>query len=100
VIPGSVTKLQSSEPKRKEIKMGSMGWQEIMVIAIIGFVITALVLFPWFIIYKKIGYSPAMGCLMFIPLVNVIMLFVLAFSQWPIERELQNARGSRQPEDV
>jgi hypothetical protein len=41
-----------------------------------------------------------MGCLMYIPLVNLIMLFVLAFSQWPIERDLQNARNGRPPGDV
>jgi hypothetical protein len=50
---------------------------------------------PWFFIYKKAGYHPAMGCLMFIPLVNVVMLFILAFSQWPIERDLQNALNSK-----
>jgi uncharacterized SAM-binding protein YcdF (DUF218 family) len=62
----------------------------IILLFIAGIVAVALV--PWFLIYKKVGYSPAMGCLMFIPLVNIIMLFVLAFSQWPIERELENAR--------
>jgi hypothetical protein len=69
-------------------------WELSAIIIVAGFLV------PWFFIYKKAGYSPAMGCLMFIPLVNIIMLFVLAFSQWPIERELQNARNSRQPGDV
>lgn len=62
----------------------------IIVLVILGMMVIALV--PWFFIYKKAGFSPAMGCLMFIPVVNIIMLFVLAFSQWPIERDLENAR--------
>ncbi len=53
-------------------------------------VIAIVALLPWFFIYKKAGYHPAMGCLMFLPLVNVVMLFVLAFSEWPIERKLRN----------
>ena len=71
--------------------MGRLGGAELIILLFIaGIAVVALV--PWFFIYKKTGYHPAMGCLMFIPLVNIIMLFVLAFSQWPIERELENAR--------
>jgi CDP-diglyceride synthetase len=49
---------------------------------------------PWFFIYKKAGFHPAMGCLMFLPIVNLVMMFILAFTEWPIERELQNLKGS------
>ena len=68
---------------------GSLGMGELLVIMLIV-VLLGIGFLPWFMIYKKAGYSPAMGCLMFIPLVNIIMLYVLAFSQWPIERELQS----------
>ena len=72
--------------------MRSLGIAElIIVLFFVGIAVVSLV--PWFMIYKKAGYNPAMGCLMFIPIANIVMLFVLAFSQWPIERELQNARG-------
>jgi hypothetical protein len=33
-----------------------------------------------------------MGILMVIPLVNVIMLFFLAFSEWPVLKELKALR--------
>ena len=70
----------------------SLGVPELIVVGVLGtFAIAALI--PWFFIYKKAGYHPAMGCLMFVPLVNVVMLFVLAFSEWPIERELRNLRA-------
>lgn len=72
--------------------MGGLGIAEIVIIIII-LAIGIVAMLPWFFIYKKAGYSPAMGCLMFIPIVNIIMLFILAFSQWPVERELQNAKN-------
>ncbi len=73
---------------------GWIGWgvPELVIIALVAvFGIIALV--PWFFIYRKAGYHPAMGCLMFVPLVNLIMLFVLAFSEWPIERDLRRFRS-------
>jgi hypothetical protein len=75
--------------------MVSLGVPELIVVIIIALILGGAFL-PWFFIYKKAGYHPAMGCLMFIPLANVVMLFVLAFSQWPIERDLQNALSGKQ----
>ncbi len=43
----------------------------------------------WWRIFKKAGYSGALGLLMYVPLVNFILLLVLAFSKWPIERQLE-----------
>jgi hypothetical protein len=31
---------------------------------------------------------------MFVPIVNLVMMFVLAFSEWPIERDLRSLRVS------
>jgi hypothetical protein len=74
--------------------MANLGMLEVIVVIIIALILAGACL-PWFFIYKKAGYHPAMGCLMFIPPVNVVMLFVLAFSQWPIERDLQNALNGK-----
>ncbi|OFW58576.1 MAG: hypothetical protein A2W01_02455 [Candidatus Solincola sediminis] len=43
----------------------------------------------WWMIFKKAGYGGAMGLLMFIPIVNFIMLLILAFGKWPVLRELE-----------
>ena len=43
-------------------------------------------------IYSKAGYPAAMGALMLVPGINVIMLLQLAFSRWPIEREVKNLK--------
>ncbi|HEX6039404.1 hypothetical protein [Longimicrobium sp.] len=37
-------------------------------------------------IVAKAGYAGAWAFLLFVPLVNVIALFVFAFSNWPLER--------------
>ena len=47
-------------------------------------------------IFSKTGYSWALGLLMLVPIANLIMLFVLAFAEWPIERELCSFRQQSQ----
>lgn len=41
----------------------------------------------WFKIFRKAGYSGAMGILMVIPLVNAITFLYFVFSEWPILKE-------------
>ena len=48
--------------------------------------------FIWCRIFGKAGYHGAMGLLMFIPVVNLVMILVLAFKKWPIEDELKSLR--------
>lgn len=40
-------------------------------------------------IFSKAGYCWALGLLMFVPIANIIMPFVLAFGDWPIQKELR-----------
>ena len=47
-------------------------------------------------IFSKTGYSWALGLLMLVPIANLIMLFVLAFAEWPIERELRSFKQQGQ----
>ena len=46
-------------------------------------VMVAAVLYPIGRILSRIGLSPLWSILTFIPLVNLIALWVLAFSDWP-----------------
>jgi hypothetical protein len=58
-----------------------------------GFVILALAV--WFVIFgiplmqiiHRTGYSRAWVLIMFVPLVNVIFLWIYAFRRWPVEGE-------------
>jgi hypothetical protein len=39
---------------------------------------------PFWFIFKKAGFSAWLSILMFVPLANVIILYVVAFSQWKV----------------
>ncbi|MBN2028123.1 MAG: hypothetical protein JW854_15350 [Actinobacteria bacterium] len=61
-----------------------------LIVSIAIAVVVVLFLFSiWWKIFKKAGYSGALGLLMFIPLINFILLLILAFSKWPIQRQLE-----------
>jgi uncharacterized membrane protein YhaH (DUF805 family) len=54
---------------------------------LIGVVIwIVLFLLPAWTIVRKAGYSGAWSLLLLIPVVNIIALFVFAFSTWPVQR--------------
>ena len=68
--------------------MGSMGAGE-LILPLAIFVIPVILFWR---IFKKAGYPPAMGLLMLMPIVNLIAVAILAYSEWPIEQELRQAR--------
>ncbi len=48
-------------------------------------------------IVKKTGSSGIASILFYIPFVNVIYIFLLAYSKWPIEKELEQYREKYGP---
>jgi len=42
-----------------------------------------VVVWPYWRIFGKAGFSPGLSLLMVVPVANVIMLFFLAFARWP-----------------
>lgn len=57
----------------------------------IGLLILSLVIY-WRIA-EKAGFSGAASLLMLIPLVNFFVLLYFAFTEWPIEQRLREARS-------
>jgi uncharacterized protein (DUF983 family) len=55
------------------------GLPELFVLLIFG---TVLVI-PYWQIFKKAGFSSWLSLLMFIPLINLGMIYYLAFAKWP-----------------
>jgi hypothetical protein len=49
-----------------------------------GAMISIIVLIPYWFIFKKAGFSPFLAILMFIPLVNIVLLYFLAFARWNV----------------
>ena len=43
-------------------------------------------------ILAKAGYSPRYVLLLLVPVVNLLLPFVFAFGEWPVERRLRQAR--------
>ncbi len=44
----------------------------------------AIVIIPYWMIWKKAGFSPWLSLLMFVPLINIIALYMLAFMEWKV----------------
>jgi hypothetical protein len=66
----------------------SIGPMEITVILLVG-VLPAIAFWK---IFAKAGYPGALGLLLLVPLVNLVMFFFLAFSDWPVLKELEALR--------
>jgi hypothetical protein len=49
--------------------------------ALIG---SLLIVVPYWLIFKKAGFSPYLALLMIVPLINLVMLYFLAFAQWNV----------------
>lgn len=62
----------------------------------IGLLVTILMAWVYCRIFSKAGYHWALGLLMFVPIANIIMPFVLAFGEWPVHQELRILRQQQQ----
>jgi hypothetical protein len=47
-------------------------------------IFSIVVIIPYWFIFKKAGFSGFLALLMFVPLINVIMLYFLAFARWNV----------------
>ena len=45
-----------------------------------------VVIIPFWRLCQRAGYSPWLSLLMALPLVNLIFIYVLAFSNWPSQK--------------
>jgi hypothetical protein len=57
-----------------------------MVPIMMAFMLVGVIIYivPMWFIWKKAGFSPWLSLLTILPLVNLIMLYVLAFSEWKV----------------
>jgi hypothetical protein len=46
-------------------------------------IMAAVIIVPFWFIFSKAGYSKWLSLLMLVPMVNLILLYFLAFSEWP-----------------
>ncbi len=48
-------------------------------------VVLPIVVIPYWKIFSKAGFAGALSLLMLVPLVNLIVLYVVAFSEWKMK---------------
>ena len=60
-------------------------------------IMAVVIVVPFWRIFKKAGMSPALSLLMVLPLINLIMLYVLAFSHWKTGPEAAYASTAYPP---
>ena len=71
--------------------LGGSGLPE-MVLVFSILVLGLLVVWPAWRILSRVGLPAWMGLFAIIPYVNVGLLFYVAFTEWPIDRDLREAR--------
>ena len=62
-----------------------MGILEILLLIIVGIILVV----PFWKIFSKAGFPGPLALLMFVSPVNIVMIFFLAFAEWPA---LKNAK--------
>ncbi|GAC1503601.1 MAG: hypothetical protein NVS1B14_09060 [Vulcanimicrobiaceae bacterium] len=67
--------------------MGAFFWIFILIVVVLSLVV-------YWRIATKAGYAGALSLLMFVPFVNLVMLLIFAFSEWPLEKEIRTLRSS------
>jgi hypothetical protein len=73
--------------------MFGIGAPEVFVLLFIGVITGVLVVLPFWKIFSKAGFSGWCSLSQFVPILNVIALFYLAFAEWPIHREFRRLDG-------
>jgi hypothetical protein len=54
----------------------------ILILLVISCIIFPVYVIPYWLIFRKAGFSPALSLLMVIPGVKLIVLYVIALSDW------------------
>jgi len=65
--------------------MAGFGFPEVLVIL----AALVFVFLPFYRIFAKAGYAGMLCLTMIVPILNIIMLLFLAFSEWPILKKLK-----------
>lgn len=70
--------------------MSNVGAIELLLmIVVIAVLAIACVVIPYWRIFRKAGFQPVLSLLMIVPLVNIAMLYYLAFAKWPSLQQTQ-----------
>lgn len=57
-------------------------------------VVAAIAVVPFWRLCKRVGYSPWLSLLILVPLLNIGLVYFLAFSEWPSQKGSPPLAGS------
>lgn len=66
---------------------GRVGLPELLVLFVVATLAIGMTVVPFWMIFKKAGFSPWLALTQLLPIVNLVALFYLAFAEWPVHRE-------------
>jgi predicted signal transduction protein with EAL and GGDEF domain len=69
--------------------MAQIGLPELLTVSLVATSLLVVTVLPFWMIFKKAGFSPWLALTQLVPLVNLAALFYLAFAEWPIHRDLR-----------
>ncbi len=58
-------------------------------------ILATVIVLPFWRIFPKAGFSRWWSLAMVVPILNFVLLFSLAFREWPVHRELTQLRQNR-----
>ena len=61
----------------------------------VALIVTVIKILIYCKVFSKAGYCWALGLLMLVPIANIVMPFILAFADWPIQKELRALKQQR-----
>lgn len=65
------------------LALGPLGTPELIIILLLGAILSLFFTLPFWFICKKAGLSPWLSFVSLIPFGTVILLFIIAFIDWP-----------------
>lgn len=77
------------------MRFGNFGSGLTLLSCVVGLVLLVIVAWIWWRILAKTGYGGPLGLLMVVPIANLVLLLVLAFGEWPVEREVRRLQGGK-----
>ncbi|VAW82498.1 hypothetical protein MNBD_GAMMA13-213 [hydrothermal vent metagenome] len=78
--------------------MGVSIWQLVIITFILGIIVFGVWLNVR--ILNKAGYSGWWAAILFVPVVNIIMIWVFAFSKWPILNQRRSVSTSKESDEA
>lgn len=70
----------------------------LIVLGTVGGLFGVFLVLPFWQIFKKAGYEPALSLLLVVPYLNFVVFLWLAFSDWPVLKRLRQQQGGVHPD--